>query len=50
MSTPEKQCRAALNIAGEHYRCDLSANHYGAAHANTEADAVWRGDGKDDTK
>lgn len=49
MST-EKQCRGALNIAGEHYRCDLPANHDGAAHANTEAKAIWDGDGKDDAK
>ena len=37
----ERQCQGALNIAGEHYRCDLPASHGGAAHANTEAQAIW---------
>ncbi len=50
MKQAEKQCQGALNIAGEHYRCDLPANHDGAGHANTEAKAIWCGDGKDDTK
>lgn len=45
----EKRCRGALNIAGEHYECDLPASHDGAAHANTEARAIWDGDGRGDT-
>jgi len=46
----EKQCRGALNIAGEHYRCDQSAGHDGVIHTNQEARAIWCGDGEGDTR
>lgn len=38
--TPPK-CKAALNIKGEHYGCDLDADHDGLAHSSKRAEAIW---------
>ena len=38
--TPPK-CEAALNIKGEHFACDLDADHVGLAHSNRAAEAIW---------
>lgn len=35
------RCGAALNIAGEHFWCDLVAGHAGWAHSNKEAQTLW---------
>lgn len=35
------QCKAVLNIKGEHYSCDIEAPHTGWAHANEAAGALW---------
>lgn len=40
------ECRAALNIAGAGYQCDMEAPHRGWAHANKEAKAIWCSDGE----
>lgn len=37
-------CLAALNIAGEHFCCDVQAPHAGLAHASESAAAVWCSD------
>ena len=40
-------CKAALNIAGAHYGCDVDHSvNSGLAHANSEAQAVWCSDGE----
>lgn len=42
------ECKAALNIKGEHFPCQTmrymapgSTSHDGWAHSNRDADAVW---------
>lgn len=37
----DEACRASLNLAGEHFGCDLREDHYGWAHSNTAAQAIW---------
>jgi hypothetical protein len=37
----EGQCQAALNIKGEHFPCDLDADHDGLAHSSAQAEAIW---------
>ena len=41
-------CRGALNIRGEHFGCDWptdeAGHHYGWAHANMLAQAIWATD------
>jgi len=39
--TSEGQCAAALNIKGEHFRCDLALDHNGWAHSSRGAEAIW---------
>lgn len=39
-------CKAALNIAGAPYVCDLESPHPSLAHINREAQAVWCSDGE----
>lgn len=41
-----RRCRAVLNIAGAHYRCEVEAPHPGIAHDNQEAQAIWCSDGE----
>lgn len=41
----EGHCTAGLMIRGEFYRCDLARDHYGWAHENAAAMAIWTGDG-----
>jgi hypothetical protein len=41
-----RDCKAALNIQGAAYGCDLDAPHSGLAHANDEAGAIWCSDGE----
>lgn len=40
------QCKAALNIKGEHFPCDQEAPHTGWAHGNRGAGAIWCSDGE----
>lgn len=40
------QCKAALNIKGEGFVCDMEAPHSGWAHANSDAGAIWCSDGE----
>lgn len=35
------RCKAAVNIAGAGYTCELDAPHPGLAHANQGAQALW---------
>ncbi|OBI95569.1 hypothetical protein [Mycobacterium sp. 1465703.0] len=37
-----RMCSAALNIAGQHYGCDLLTPHTGS-HRNAAAEAIWDG-------
>lgn len=37
------KCTAALSIKGEHFACDLDADHDGLAHSNRDAEVVWSG-------
>ncbi len=39
-------CKAALNIAGQHFDCEFGAPHPGLAHANKRAEAIWCSDGE----
>jgi hypothetical protein len=41
-----KQCRAVLNVKGEHFQCDMEAPHSGWAHGNKDAEAIWCSDGE----
>lgn len=41
--TSSGRCSAALNIAGQAYRCDLATRHNGWAHQSREAEAIWDG-------
>ncbi|GAC1521630.1 MAG: hypothetical protein NVS3B1_06050 [Marmoricola sp.] len=41
-ATMPNTCRAALNIKGEHFPCDISGGH--GTHGNTDAQAVWASD------
>ena len=38
-------CHAAITIRGEHFWCDMKAPHRGWPHGNSDAEAVWRGEG-----
>lgn len=38
------RCTAVLNLAGEHYRCDLALAHHPLAHTSKAAQALWKGD------
>ena len=44
----DETCKAALNIAGEHYPCDwptdANGRHDGWAHTNKAAEAIWASD------
>lgn len=36
------ECKAALNIAGAHYPCEIpNPPHRGLAHSNQAAQAIW---------
>ena len=37
-------CKAALNVAGQHYPCAEPAGHSGWPHANPDARAIWSSD------
>lgn len=41
------QCTAVLNVAGEHFNCDMDAPHDGWGHANKMAQAIWTGTDKE---
>lgn len=34
-------CKATLNIAGEHFNCDLDNSHEPLAHCSRSAHAIW---------
>lgn len=34
-------CESSLNIAGEHFSCELDKPHDGLAHSNKKAQAIW---------
>lgn len=40
------ECKAVLNLKGEHYPCDMEAPHPGWAHANADAGAIWCSEGE----
>lgn len=40
------QCKAVVNIHGEHFACDTEAPHSGLAHTNQQAQALWCSDGE----
>ena len=35
------KCLAVINIAGEHFSCDLDNDHTPLAHCNKVAEALW---------
>ena len=37
-------CKAALNIKGEHFPCDIDTPHPGLPHGNKDAEAIWCSD------
>jgi hypothetical protein len=37
------ECKAALNIRGEHFQCDMDAPHVGWGHGSRAAEAIWLG-------
>lgn len=37
------ECKAVLNIRGEHFQCDMDAPHDGWGHSNRNAEALWLG-------
>jgi hypothetical protein len=39
--TSAGRCTEALNIKGEHFQCDLAAEHDGWAHQSMAAEAIW---------
>lgn len=34
-------CKSSLNVAGEHFSCELDKPHDGLAHSNKKAQAIW---------
>lgn len=42
MSTVALPCPVNLMIAGENFPCDLDSDHYGLAHSNRKAQAIWQ--------
>lgn len=39
--TSQGRCNEHLNLKGEDFRCDLAIDHYGWAHSNKAAEAIW---------